>query len=130
MRIEIKFGENKKVKCHFNGFTVESDQCLEDHGDGDFPEPFDYFLCSIALCASAYIRNYLETRNLDLGQIRIVQESERDQEDRYRINFKMKVVVPEDFPERHRKGIEKAAQLCSVKRAVSTGINFEIDVQS
>ncbi len=129
MEISIKFRENKKIEAHFGNFVVLSDQTVSSGGDGEMPEPFDYFLSGTALCAAFYIRSYCERREIPIDQIEITQDNIKvDESDRYKQCFHLKVKVPDSVSEKDRVGIMRSAGGCSVKKVMAKVPEFKVEV--
>lgn len=128
MRVDVEYGEGKKINAHFNGFTVNSDQSVASGGDASFPEPFDYFDTALALCAGHYVKSFCDKREIPMKGIKIVQNSSKDTEDSYKRKYVIDIELPEDFPDKYIKAVELAASGCAVKKVVTTGPDFELNV--
>ncbi len=126
MDMVVTFPGNKKVKASYRGFEILSDQRKESGGDASAPEPFMLFLASIANCGATYIIYFCEKRGIPLDGIRFVQKMERDSETRMIKKIKMEVELPEDFPEKYKKPLLKAIDLCAVKRHILDPPEFEL----
>jgi putative redox protein len=46
-QMEISFPGGQKVDAQYSGFTIHTDQPVEDGGDGSAPTPFSLFLASL-----------------------------------------------------------------------------------
>ena len=51
-----------------------------------------------------------------------------DPENRYKQIFKIQVELPEDLSEKHRQGIVRSIDRCTVKKVVQTGPDFQIEI--
>ncbi len=127
MEINVNFLDNLRLEAKFDDFTVLTDQPIRYKGDGSAPSPFDYFLASSALCAAYFVRVYCLARDIPTDNIRLSQNNIVDPEDRYNQIFKIQVELPEDLPEKHRQGILRSIDRCTVKKVVQTGPTFEIE---
>ncbi|WP_417547688.1 OsmC domain/YcaO domain-containing protein [Marinobacter segnicrescens] len=127
MEINVNFLDNLRLEAKFDDFTVLTDQPIRYKGDGSAPSPFDYFLASSALCAAYFVRVYCLAREIPTDNIRLSQNNIVDPEDRYNQIFKIQVELPEDLPEKHRQGILRSIDRCTVKKVVQTGPTFEIE---
>ncbi|MCK7544618.1 OsmC domain/YcaO domain-containing protein [Marinobacter bryozoorum] len=127
MEINVNFLDNLRLEAKFDDFTVLTDQPIRYKGDGSAPSPFDYFLASSALCAAYFVRVYCLARDIPTDNIRLSQNNIVDPEDRYNQVFKIQVELPEDLPEKHRQGILRSIDRCTVKKVVQTGPTFEIE---
>ncbi|MFC4258852.1 OsmC domain/YcaO domain-containing protein [Marinobacter lacisalsi] len=127
MEINVNFLDNLRLEAKFDDFTVVTDQPIRYKGDGSAPSPFDYFLASSALCAAYFVRVYCLARDIPTDNIRLSQNNIVDPENRYNQIFKIQVELPEDLPEKHRQGILRSIDRCTVKKVVQTGPTFDIE---
>lgn len=127
MEINVNFLDNLRLEAKFDDFSVITDQPIRYKGDGSAPNPFDYFLASSALCAAYFVRVYCRARDIPTDNIRLSQNNIVDPENRYNQIFKIQVELPEDLPEKHRQGILRSIDRCTVKKVVQTGPTFEIE---
>src|SRR5690554_2329729 len=128
MEIKVNFLDNLRLEAKFDDFTVIADQPIRYKGDGSAPGPFDYFLASSALCAAYFVRVYCLSRDICTDNIRISQNNIVDPENRYKHIFKIQVELPDDLPEKHRQGIVRSIDRCTVKKVVQTGPDFQIEI--
>ena len=130
MHIDVEFGENLKVNTRFGDFVVESDQAKNSGGDGSSPEPFDYFLASMALCAGYYVRSFCQKRDISIEGIKITQEDSRDSENPSQRTITINIELPDEFPPKYKKAVVMAAKGCSVKKVIEQGPHFEVNLVS
>ncbi|MBA6224056.1 OsmC domain/YcaO domain-containing protein [Colwellia sp. MB02u-18] len=128
MEIKVNFLENLKVEAKFDDFSVVADQPIRYKGDGAAPGPFDYFLASSAMCAAYFVRVYCNSRDIPTENIRLSQNNIVDPEDRYKQIFKIQVELPESISEKHRLGIIRSIDRCTVKKVVQTGPEFVVEL--
>ena len=126
MDLIVTFHGNKRVNAEYKGFTIETDQPLHGGGDGSAPAPFDLFLASIGTCGGIYVVYFCEKRGIPLDGIRLVQTMERDPEKRMIAKITLTIELPPGFPEKYRKALVHAVDLCSVKRHMIDAPAFEI----
>jgi ribosomal protein S12 methylthiotransferase accessory factor len=127
MEINVNFLDNLRLEAKFDDFTVVTDQPIRYKGDGSAPSPFDYFLASSALCAAYFVRVYCKARDIPTDNIRLSQNNIVDPENRYNQIFRIQVELPEDLPEKHRQGILRSIDRCTVKKVVQTNPTFQIE---
>ncbi|MBW6499259.1 MAG: OsmC family protein [Bacteroidales bacterium] len=130
MDMEIFLGENQRVEAHYKGFVIESDQPSAAGGDNSAPAPFDLFLASIGTCAGYYVKAYCLQRDLPTQGIRLVQKMHRNRETRMVSAIEISIIVPADFPERHREQLIKAANACAVKKHIANAPEFIVNTIS
>ena len=128
MKIEVNLLEGQKLEANFGHHKVISDQSIQAGGGAEYPEPFDYFLASMPLCAAFYIRKFCEQRGISTDGIRLFQENTNMGEDKYKKQFAIKVELPDDFPEKYRKALIASANTCTVKKVIQAIPEFEIEI--
>lgn len=126
MEMEITFPGNKKVYSHYQGFTVESDQQTKSGGDGSAPEPYDLFLASLGTCAGIYMVYFCEKRNIPTDGLKMTVRAEKNEKTKLFESIRMQVQLPEDFPEKYRTAIVRAAEMCTVKRSLASPPSIEV----
>ena len=112
----VSFPGGKRVDAEYDGFTIKTDQPAKSGGAGSAPQPFDMFLGSIATCAGFYVKGYCDTRGIATTGLGLVMSVERDPEQRMVARLVLEIRLPEGFPEKHRAGVVRAAELCAVKK--------------
>lgn len=128
MKIEIKLLEGQKLQANFGELQIISAQSVSMGGDESYPEPFDYFLASMPLCAGFYIRKFCEARDISTQGISLIQEHSTIGEDKYHKRFAIKVSLPEEFPEIYKKALLAAANTCTVKKVIQAMPEFDIQI--
>jgi putative redox protein len=116
MELEIFFEGNKKVNARLNGSVIKTDQSVQHGGDGTAPEPFNLFLASVGTCAGVYVKSFCDKRDIDASNIKIIQRQSFNQQTKLIDNIELEAVLPDDFPDKYRKAIISAMDLCTVKR--------------
>ncbi len=128
MEIKVNFLDNLRLEAKFDDFTVIADQPIRyKGGDGSAPGPFDYFLASSALCAAYFVKVYCASRDIPTENIRLSQNNIVDPEDRYKQIFQIQVELPENISDKHRQGILRSIDRCTVKKVVQTGPTFKVE---
>ena len=124
MEIEVLLKENQKLEAKFDNHLVLSDQPLSNQGENSAPSPFDYFLASTAMCAGYYTKAYCKARNIPFENIKIIQQSKKDSAGK--LHLSIEVYLPQDLEDKHRDGIKRAVEGCSVKKAIQLVPEFEV----
>jgi putative redox protein len=119
MEMQISFPGNKKVTSSYKGFAVHTDQPQSEGGDGSAPEPFDLFLSSLGTCAGVYIVYFCERRNLSTSGISMNLRMERNKKSHLVEKIEMDIHLPAGFPDKYRKAVIRAAEMCTVKRLLA-----------
>lgn len=128
MNIEISLLEGQKLQASFGKHQIISDQSVAVGGDQAYPEPFDYFLASMPLCAGFYIRKFCESRGISTEGITLTQEHATIGEDKYQKRFEISVVLPAGFPDKYKKALLAAANTCTVKKVIQAMPEFNIKI--
>ena len=127
MDMEIVFpGVGKRVDVNYRGFLIKTDQPVFAGGNGEAPAPFDYFLASIGACAGIYVLSFCEQRGLDYKNIKLIQKHEFDPKKRMISKITIEIQLPEGFPEKYKKALVNAANLCAVKQHMFDPPEFDI----
>ncbi len=133
MKIDISFEGGQKVAASFpDGLQMVTDQPGADGTPGAAPSPFACFLGSIGTCAGIYVLEFCNARKIPTEKVSLTQniEFELDPQGKRRVSkVSMTINLPPEFPERYQKAIVKAAELCSVKKAIMHPPEFVVDYQ-
>jgi ribosomal protein S12 methylthiotransferase accessory factor len=116
MDIDVYFEEGAKVNARMGKHVIKTDQRVHGGGEDSAPAPFDYFLASLATCAGIYVKVFCDKRGIDSSGIRIMQKHRNDPETRKLVGIDLEIILPDDFPEKYREAVIKAADRCAVKR--------------
>jgi ribosomal protein S12 methylthiotransferase accessory factor len=116
MDIEVYFEEGAKVNARMGKHIIKTDQKVHGGGEDSAPAPFDYFLASLVTCAGIYVKVFCDKRGIDSSGIRIIQKHRNDGESRKLAGIDLEILLPDDFPEKYRDAVIKAADRCAVKR--------------
>ena len=80
MDFKVVFPGGKRVDAEIDGFTIKTDQNVQEGGEGSEPEPFTLFLAAMGTCAGLYVLSFCQHRGLDTAGISLS-------------------ISPEDYPE-------------------------------
>jgi putative redox protein len=115
----ITFPGGKRVDADFGTHVVRTDQSPAHGGEGSAPEPFDLFLASLAACAGAYVLGFCQARNIPTERILLVQQHRFKGPDEHLEHVELQVMLPDDFPEKYRAAVLRAATHCKVKKMLA-----------
>jgi putative redox protein len=124
MDIEIKILDGVKLEAKLGDYTINSDQPKDSGGQGTAPNPFEYFLASVGLCVGHYINAFCKQREIPAKDIKITEKVSRNTEGK--VIFTIEVKLPDDFPEKYKDTVLKAAEGCAVKKAIQSQPIFEL----
>ena len=129
MEINVTFPGGKRVDASFNGFVVKTDQAKENGGDGSAPEPFSYFLASMGTCAGIFVLGFCQARKIPTEGIKVTETVEWDAAAHRLSKVKIDIQVPPSFPEKYREPVRRAAETCSVKKAIFDPPEFVVETR-
>ena len=118
MEMEIDFPGEKRVRSTYKGYSVETDQPKQEGGNGTAPTPFDLFLASIGTCAGFYVISFCNNRKIPTEKIRITLRFDRNKKSHLMERIDIDIYLPEDFPDKYRQPVIRAAEKCTVKRNI------------
>ncbi|UCF66716.1 MAG: OsmC family protein [Acidobacteriota bacterium] len=110
MLMEIVFPGDDRVEAVADGRVIATDQ----HGAA--PSPFELFLASIGTCAGIYVARFCHRRGLPTDQLRIRQRMTMDPATRMIERVELEFDLPDDFPDKYRSAVVRAAEQCAVKK--------------
>ena len=124
--IEVNFPGGKKVDGKIENMIIKTDQPIEDGGEGSAPEPFQFFLMSIATCAGIYALDFCQAREIETEDMALTMTCELDPSGRFYQKLSIDLRVPAVFPEKYKKAVVRTIDLCSVKKHIINPPEFEI----
>ena len=126
MDIELRALDGVKLEAKVGDYIINSDQLKKDGGDGTAPNPFEYFLASIGLCATHYINGFCKQRDISTKGMKITEKVSRDSNGK--LLFSIELKLPEGFPEKYKDAVVAAAGGCAVKKAIESQPIFETKI--
>jgi uncharacterized OsmC-like protein len=109
--VEYKGGARFEVAAR--GHRVVCDQPLNNGGNDEGMSPPEFLLASLGTCAAYYALQYLRTRSLTTGGLRVQVVAEKSAVPARLSSFRIEVFVPE-LNERHQEGIARAVKACLI----------------
>ena len=129
MIMDITFPGGARVDASFKNFVVQTDQPIYAGGEGSAPPPFQLFLASLATCAGIFVLEFCRQRDIPTAGIRMQQIVETDPETRQVARIAIDIALPADFPERYVGAVQRAADLCSVKKLIEDPPEFAVEAR-
>lgn len=123
----VSFPGGKRVNASYDGFEIATDQTVDSGGNGTAPEPFDYFLASLATCAGIYVLGFCQKRNIPHDGVSLKQSWSRDEKTNRLTNVRISIEVPTSFPDKYHKALVRAASQCSVKKTIEYPPEFQVE---
>ena len=123
----VSFPGGKRVNANYNGFEIATDQAVDSGGDGSAPEPYDYFLASLATCAGIYVLGFCQKRDIPTEGVSLRQSWEREEKTNRLAAVRISINVPAGFPDKYQKALVRAASQCSVKKTMENPPEFVVE---
>ncbi len=124
--IKVEFPGGKRVDAHFEGFTVKTDQRLAHGGAQTAPNPFDFFLVSLATCAGISALEYCQQNKLPTEGLAVSLHANRNPVEKRYDRVVIEVTPPEGLTEEQVAALLAEAEDCSVKRHILNPPDFEV----
>ena len=130
--IVVSLDGGRRVTAHLaEGFSIVTDQPVDEGGGGTAPTPIDYFLASLATCAGVYVSDFCSHRNIPVGDITMHQSAEWSLDDNgkhHLVSVALRVKLPDTFPDKYRSAIVRVAEMCTVKHTVLNPPRFSVEL--
>ena len=114
--MEIVFPGGRRVDALYGEHVIKTDQKKKHGGEGTAPPPFDLFLASLGTCAGIYVLDFCQARDIPTDGAKILLNVERNPKKRMLSKVTLDIVLPPEFPEKYRRAVMKAAELCAVTK--------------
>jgi len=130
LELKIKFPGGSRVDAEYRTLNIVTNQ------DGTAPAPFALFLASIGTCAGIYVKNFCDQRGITAENIEITQKMDVDPMTRMIRKITLSINFPEEFPEKYKDAVIRAADQCAVKkhlvspRGINVHANFVTEASS
>ena len=128
MEISVSMLDGQKLSAKFGEHEVISDQSINAGGDAEHPEPFDYFLVSMVLCAGFYARKFCQQREISTEGMTLTQNNENVDENGKKL-FSIEISLQEGFPAKYKKALIAAVNTCTVKKVIQAVPEFSVVVK-
>ena len=122
--LDVRFPGGKRVDVQAGEFTIQTDQAIKYGGEASAPEPFQLFLASIASCAGIFAWNFCQSRDLNTDGMALRMACHRDPQRKMIGRIELILTLPDGFPEKHRASIQRAMELCAVKKHIQDAPEF------
>ena len=126
MEVTAQYIGNSKFEVGARDHRVICDQPLESGGTDEGKTPPEFLLASLATCAAYYAAQYLQTRKLPAGDLKVKVSAEKALHPARLASFHIEVVTPR-LDDRNQAGILRAVKACLIHNTLLTGPSIEID---
>ena len=128
MDMTIRFPGGEKVDADYNGFTMSTDQPIENGGGGTAPEPFSLFLASMGTCIGIYVLRFCQERNIPTTELSMTLRFERNTDTQLISQIPINIYLPKEFPKKYHSALLKAANLCAVKKHLDQPPTIDMNI--
>ncbi len=127
-RIKVDFPGGQAVNALVGEHIIRTDQSAQNGGEDGAPEPFTLFLASIGTCAGFYAMSFCKQRGIPTDDLSLEMICRRHATEARFDLITLELRIPEEFPDKYRKGIQRAMDLCAVKKHILSPPDFDVVV--
>jgi ribosomal protein S12 methylthiotransferase accessory factor len=125
--IRVRFPGGKRVDAECGAHLIRTDQPAESGGEATAPDPFTLFLASLATCAGYYVLAFCDARKIPVDGVRVELDHEKDAAGAL-ATARVRVELPDGFPEKYVDGVRRAAEGCKVHKTLKHPPAVAVDV--
>ncbi len=129
MEISVRFAQGMQVNAFFENFTVKTDQAKTNGGDETAPDPYAYFLSSLATCAGFFVLRFCQSRQLPTDGIELTLDNDWNPQKGCPDNINIHIKLPPEFPEKYQPALIRATHECGVKKTLLNPPAINISTQ-
>lgn len=126
--VTLSFPGGKRVDARMGQWDIPTDQAQDSGGQGTAPEPFQYFLASIATCAGIYLLGFCQARKIPTENIALRMRSDWSETAKRVERIVFEVDLPADFPEKYKESVIRVINMCTVKKHILNPPEFELEL--
>lgn len=115
----------RRAEAILGNHRVLTDQPLDNGGDDTAPSPYELFLASIGTCVAVTLQGFCAKREIPFEDVKVHQVMRYDAEGVLDA-VDLEVSLPPGFPEKYREAALRAAETCSVKKAIAAAPAFSL----
>lgn len=123
--VTVTFPGGKRVDALVDGRVVHTDQPVRAGGGDSAPAPFDLFAASLGTCAGYFVLEFCLARSLPTEGITLRQRITFDDAHILR-EVELDIEVPRGFPDKYLPALARAAEGCTVKKAIEAQPRFAV----
>jgi ribosomal protein S12 methylthiotransferase accessory factor len=124
--MKVTFPGNKKVAYDTGQHVIVSDQPISNGGDGTAPDPFTFFMSSLANCAGYFAKAFMDGRELNTEGFSMDYSYTWREEEHLIDEIIFNLTLPEDFPPKYLKAVIRSMSQCTVKRHLREDIKITV----
>ncbi len=116
----------QKFAIQLRSHTIVVDQTIRAGGEDTAPNPLELLGASIGSCVAYYVRQFLETRRLPTGGLRVEVTQESASSPARITDFSVRVELPQDIPPRLAALLSRVVEVCPAYNTLSLGANVNV----
>lgn len=114
METSVHYLNGVQFEVETRGHRVVCDQPVSDAGADAGMSPPEFLLASLGTCAAFYAVQYLKTRSLPAGDLKVRVHAEKAMQPARLGSFRIEVQIPNVLEERHKEGVLRAVKSCLI----------------
>lgn len=131
MEVTAGYLGDSKFEVAARSHRVICDQPLSNGGSDEGMTPPEFLLASLATCAAYYAAQYMKTRGLPAGGLKVRVNAEKGTQPARLASFHIEVVAP-GLEGHHRDGVLRAVKACLIHNTLlrSPAIEVSLDTEA
>jgi uncharacterized OsmC-like protein len=129
MQVLASYLGDSKFEVAARGHRVICDQPIDNGGSDEGMSPPEFLLASLATCAGYYAAQYLKTRGLPAGDLKVRVNAEKAAHPARLASFQIEVAAPA-LEDRHQAGILRAVKACLIHNTILGSPSIEVSVNA
>lgn len=129
MEVLAQYLGGSKFEVAARGHRVICDQPLDNGGADEGMSPPEFLLASLATCAAYYATQYLKTRKLGAGDLKVRVSAEKAAQPARLALFHIDVTAP-GLDDRHQAGVLRAIKACLIHNTLLGGPSIEVAINA
>jgi uncharacterized OsmC-like protein len=129
MEVTANYLGGSKFEVAARGHRMICDQPVDNGGSDEGMSPPEFLLASLGTCAAYYATQYLKTRGLPAGDLKVRVSAEKALQPTRLASFQIDVAAP-GLDERHQAGILRAVRACLIHNTLLGGPSIEVLVNA
>ena len=114
----MTFPGGVQTNVSFRNQNARSDQPPESGGEDLAPTPYELYFAALGACSSTVVLEFSKHRNIDVKDIFVEMNINYNDETQLVEGVDLIVNVPDAYPEKYRKALVGAMNVCHVKRQI------------
>ena len=129
MEVVAEYQGGVRFEIEARGHRLICDQPRDNGGEDAGMAPPEFLLASLASCAAYYAAQYLKTRGLPAGGLRVHVEAEKALQPARLGRFRIEVLVPE-IDEKHQPALMRAVKACLIHNTLLAQPEIEVAIDT